>query len=401
MRLGKKTTRRIAGVLGICLILAAVWTAFGISQRYFIDSTELYVTADRGGLLLDKGAKVKLYGQPIGIVSEIDLEEDNSVRLTLEIDDDQIHRVPSGTRARLTASTVFGAKQVDLVTPRGATDAPIAAGTTIPADSVGTEINDVMTAITEFATAVRPARLNATLGALATALDGRGEQMGQLLADSGVYLRGLNSAQTAFNNDLALVADVLYTYTRIAPDVINIADDATVTGNTLVENDDNLRGTLRSIRRAADDGSDLLSVTANPLNLMLTNLLPVLELTDQYGAVVTCTIRGLGTYAKAIGPSMGGGLPGVTGVATFIPGQSGYDYPKNLPKFVEPNRPECYNLPVGGDKPPHYMFDDGTADVYGDGSNGPPAIGDPITIYSDLVEDFFGESGLNLLLDGE
>lgn len=400
MTLNRIMKQRLAGVLGIVLIGGFATLAFAISQRAFVPSTSIYVTADRAGLLLDKGAKVRLYGQPVGIVSEINLEQDNSVRLTVAIDEAQVDRVPADVEARISASTVFGAKQLDLLVPAESIAEPIAAGAELRAVQAGVEINDVMQSITTFAQAVQPAKLNATLSALASALDGRGDQLGQLMVDSGVYLERFNSAREEFNRDLVLLADVLQTYAEIAPDVVQIAGDATVTGNTLVENADQLAASLKSVRRAAGDTNDLLSVTANPLELMLTDLMPVIDFTDQYGDVITCIIRSMAESAIQLTPTMGGAKPGVRGLATFIPGSSGYSHPENLPTLVEPTKPHCYGLPVGDDKPAHYRFDDGVNDsVYSGNPN--LGVGNPIQIYSDLVESFFGESGLNRLLQGE
>jgi len=116
--------------------------------------------------------------------------------------------------------------------------------------------------------------------------------------------------------------------------------------------------------------------------------------------VLTCTIKGMAIHSTIIARALGlGQYPGVTGVATIIPGQTGYTSPKNLPKFVRTNAPTCYGLPVGDPKPPHYMFDDGTKDVFTQG--GGVTVKDPVQLYLGLVKDFFGEAGVDQLLKPE
>ena len=64
---------------------------------------------------------------------------------------------------------------------------------------------------------VQPAELNYTLNALATALEGRGDKIGQSLVTLDSYLKRLNPQIPALIDDLKLLATVSDTYADVMP----------------------------------------------------------------------------------------------------------------------------------------------------------------------------------------
>ena len=63
--------------------------------------------------------------------------------ITLDIYPDEIRYIPANVRAHIRATTSFSAKFVDLVYPTDPSRKPLAAGTVIKAESVGTEANNM------------------------------------------------------------------------------------------------------------------------------------------------------------------------------------------------------------------------------------------------------------------
>ena len=74
------------------------------------------MTSDRSGLVMETNAKVKMRGVQVGRVAGINGGSE-PVSLKLEIDADQIKHIPANVEAEIRATTVFGAKFVDLVYP--------------------------------------------------------------------------------------------------------------------------------------------------------------------------------------------------------------------------------------------------------------------------------------------
>jgi phospholipid/cholesterol/gamma-HCH transport system substrate-binding protein len=400
--LTERLKTRIAGLLALLFVVGALWTAYAAYNKEFIDTQTVYVTSNRAGLLLDKGAAVKAFGLAIGDVRNVQLVGPNKVRITLAIDTDQLKDIPADAAADISGTTVFGPKFVSLMYDRGASAAAaVQAGQTLPVVDVGSEINDAFQSITNVVQAINPTELNQTLTAVATALQGRGKELGDLLANSEEYVKALNGETGSINADIAQSRDVFDIYTDTAPELLSIAQTASVTSRTLLEKRGALNSALISLIAASQSGTDLLKSTSGPLHDLLERLNPVLSLTSAFAPVLTCTLKAFAIQSTDFAKAMGAGpYPGVTGVATFIPAGSPYTYPANLPKFLKTNAPTCYGLPLGRANPPHYQFPDGTADVYTKGG-GVGLSKDPVDIYLGLVKDFFGDSGLAQLLKPE
>jgi len=392
---------RIAGLLAIAVLVSLIGVSLAAYQKKFISTATIYVTANRSGLLLDQGADVKVFGLAVGDVRKVEVVGPTTVRITLAIDTSKISQIPANAQADISGTTVFGPKFVSLMFAAGSsTSSVLRAGQTVPVVDVGTEINDVFKNIVRVVDAIDPVRLNETLTAVASALKGRGAVLGDLLVNSDQYVRALNGESANIQRDIRLASGVFDLYADTAPQLLSIAGDGATTSRTLSEQRAELQAALVSLLAASKSGTDLLATSRGPLRDLLENLAPVLQLTDEFAPVLTCTIKGMAIHSTIIARALGlGQYPGVTGVATIIPGQTGYTSPKNLPKFVRTNAPTCYGLPVGDPKPPHYMFDDGTKDVFTQG--GGVTVKDPVQLYLGLVKDFFGEAGVDQLLKPE
>src|SRR5258706_6896530 len=88
-----------AVIIGLIMLTAAL---FNESFKSFIPVT---LISDRSGLVMESGAKVKLRGVEVGKVSRVQGGK-NPVRLTLEIDPDQIQHIPANVDAKIRSTTV-------------------------------------------------------------------------------------------------------------------------------------------------------------------------------------------------------------------------------------------------------------------------------------------------------
>jgi len=396
--LTERLKTRLAALFILAFVACALGTAHAAYQKKFIDTQTVFVSSNRAGLLLEKGSKVKALGLTVGDVRKVELIGADRVRLTLAVESDKITQIPSNAQADISGTTIFGPKYVSLMYPREASVvASLRPNQTIPVSDVGTEINDVLAAVTKVVNAVPPTELNQTLTSVATALQGRGDRLGDLLVNSETYVRALNGEAEAIREDIKRSRGVFDLYADTAPDLLAIADNGAKISRTLDDKRGDLQAAIVGLLAASESGTDLLASSRPSLRTLLSRLRPVLELTDDFAPVLTCTLQAMAIHSADFARSMGGSYPGVTGVASFIPAGSPYTYPKNLPKFLKGLAPTCYGLPEGRDLPPHYMFDDGTKDVYTKGG-GPGLADDPVQIYLGLVESFFGTTGLSELL---
>ena len=158
----------------VLMVIAAIWLTYALftgSLRKFVPVT---LTSDRSGLVMESDAKVKLRGVQVGRVAAIEGGTE-PVKLKLEIYPDQIEHIPANVEAQIRATTVFGAKFVDLVYPSDPSPQRLRAGQVLQSRNVSVEVNTVFENVVGVLDQIDPAKLNSVLSALAEGVRGKGE----------------------------------------------------------------------------------------------------------------------------------------------------------------------------------------------------------------------------------
>ena len=84
------------------------------------------------------------------------------------------------------------------------------------------EINTVFQQLVHVLDKIDPAKLNETLGAIATAFDGRGEKFGKTLTDFNAFLAKIEPSLPNLSRDLEAAAPTLGAYADAAPDLVRM-----------------------------------------------------------------------------------------------------------------------------------------------------------------------------------
>ncbi len=356
LRISPRYSRPLAGVMTVLVMLLVVAVALGLFLDVFNRGVPVTVVADRAGLVMYPNAKVKLHGAPVGKVDSIEALPDGGAALHLAIDPDSIELIPSNVGASITSSTVFGSKFVELVPPAAPSPESLAAGTVIQGgDKVQVELNTVFGKLVSVLSEVEPAKLNQTLGAISTALNGRGDTFGQTLVDLDSALAKLNPALDNLNHVLQIAPPVFDSIADASPDLLAVLDNTTRISDTVIDEKDSLDALLLSAIGVADIGNQVLTENRQPLADVLALLVPTTDLTNQYGPALTC---GLGAMLPlANGPGLP--VPGAVLLQGFFLGRERYRYPTNLPKVAAKGGPQCTDLPnVGYEQRPPYVVTD-------------------------------------------
>jgi phospholipid/cholesterol/gamma-HCH transport system substrate-binding protein len=184
--------RRLQGLLLLGIVAGLVALSIAFYNKAFTDTVDVTLRADHTGneLLIDSDVKER--GVIVGSVTSVRSEGDGAI-VELALDPGRIDDIPRNVKAQILPKTLFGEQYVALVAPQEPTTGVghIEAGDTIPQDrSKGAlETQQVLGDILPLLTAVRPAQLNATLTALAQALQNRGDELGQTLVNFDNYLK--------------------------------------------------------------------------------------------------------------------------------------------------------------------------------------------------------------------
>ncbi|MGW5311150.1 MCE family protein [Nocardia thailandica] len=332
--------RKLAGLAMVCLLLAVAGFALALFQGRFTKTATVLVDAPRSGLVLDVDAKVKMRGVEIGHVSQIDLHDDGA-QLRLELDPDKLAMVPSNASVDIRSTTVFGAKYVNFVVPEQPATTSLKAGSTVAAGAVTVEFNTLFQHLSDVLAQVEPEKLNATLTALGTALEGRGDKLGDLAVRLDAYLREMNPYLPTLQTDLDKTATVTGIYADSSAPLLRTLDNLTITGRTITENQDDLDTVLANVIGLADTTGSVLRENETQLVTALDLLRPTTSLLNEYAPALRCIIDGIGPLMPVAEAMFGGRMPGIGMNTNFMAGAQPYTYPESLPKVNATGGPHC------------------------------------------------------------
>jgi phospholipid/cholesterol/gamma-HCH transport system substrate-binding protein len=334
--------RVLAGLVAVVVIVGIVAVAVGMFQGSFATTVPVTVVSPRAGLVMNKDAKVKMRGVQVGKVASIDPGPNGQAVLHLAMDPPQLRFIPANVLVDITSNTVFGAKFIELVPPANPSPQRLHAGQILDNKHVTVEINTVFERLTALLTKIDPAKLNETLGAISSAVNGRGHKIGQSLSDLDSFLATLDPSLPAFSHDLAVLPAVANAYADAGPDIVKIADNSTRISQTIVDEQRNLDEFLISSIGLATIGNDVLSTNRQLLTYDLHTLVPTTSLLNDYRQALWCGLSGL--VVNATVPPLD--VPGVKVLVSFYFGAERFRYPTNLPKVAATGGPQCHDLPV-------------------------------------------------------
>ena len=127
--------------------------------------------------------------------------------------------IPENISIEILPTTLFGQKYIAIMDPTDPSEKSLSDGDVIPADRVRTnvELQKILADLFPLLRSIRPADLSSTLYALATALRGRGDQLGETMVKLDSYLTTMNVHLPTLQQDLVLLARVSRTYAHRRP----------------------------------------------------------------------------------------------------------------------------------------------------------------------------------------
>jgi phospholipid/cholesterol/gamma-HCH transport system substrate-binding protein len=334
--------RALVGLATVAVIAGIVAVAVGLFRGSFTEAVPVTVVSQRAGLVMNPDAKVKMRGVQVGKVASIESRPNGQAALHLAMDPSQLRLIPANVLVDITSTTVFGAKFVELEPPADPSPQRLHGGQVLDGKHVTVEINTVFQELTSVLSKVDPAKLNETLGAIASAVSGRGHKIGQTLSDLDSFLATQDRSLPALSHDLAVFPAVANAYADAAPDLLTTVANTTRISQTIVDEQRNLDAFFISSIGLADVGNEVVGGNRQALTKVLHLLVPTTDLTDQYHQALTCGLGGAAQNTHAA-PLL---KPGVDVLIGFEFGAERYRYPANLPKVGATGGPQCHDLPV-------------------------------------------------------
>jgi len=337
----RKTRRAWVYVEGVLLLLVCGLVLMLVYLQFrgdFTPKTELTMVATRAGLVMEPGSKVTYNGVEIGRVggiSEIERDGAPAAKLMLDVDPRYIRLIPANVAATIEAATLFGNKYVSLTSPL-APERPsrrrISPHDVIDARSVTTEFNTLFETVNSIAEKVDPIELNATLSALAHALDGLGGKFGASIVNGNEILAQVNPRMPQIRYDVRRLADLADVYIKAAPDLWDFLRNAVTTARTLTRQQGDLDAALLAAVGVGHTGEDILARGGPYLVRGAADLVPTADLLDTYSPELFCMIRNFHDAAPEVAKAAGGNGYSLAAAGSIIGAPNPYVYPDNLPR---------------------------------------------------------------------
>jgi virulence factor Mce-like protein len=262
----RRVMQGMAFVVVIALLLGLSIAKF---QRKIFQAAEVPVSlhVDKTGTQLGSDADVKVRGIVVGRVAEQHTTGDG-VTLSMRLLKSKVGFVPRNVKARILPKTLFGEKYVDLVIPaEGAASEHLRKGDVVPQDTSreALEVERVLADLFPLLRTLDPEKLNAALTSIADGLRGHGDALGQGLANLDAYLKKINPKLPVIQHDISGLADLAESLNANAADILRIARNSIVSGETLTSKETTFAAFLSGTAGFADQMTELLRTNGDSL----------------------------------------------------------------------------------------------------------------------------------------
>ncbi|MGH3793666.1 MAG: MCE family protein [Pseudonocardiaceae bacterium] len=370
--------RRLQGAGFLLVVVSLIALSLAKYSGAFTGGVSVTLRADTTGLQLDEHSDVKVRGLIVGEVADVGSTGDGAV-VHLRLRPDTVRLIPDNVSARLLPKTLFGEKYVSLILPVRPAARSLSDGDVIGQDRSQTarELESALDDLLPLLQAVPPQKLAGTLGAISTALAGRGNQLGDTLVRQQQLISGLNTALPQLQEDITRIADLSDTYSRAAPDLAPALADLTVPSATVVEQRQNLARLFDSVRRASGDLRGFLQTNRANLIELSADSRPTLQTLARYAPEYPCLLHQLVELVPKVNQAMGVGTsqPGLHVVLGVTNSRGKYLPGVDEPRYQEDRGPRCYPIRTGQrfpQDPPDGPLRDGSTPPSPGGDSGLP-----------------------------
>ncbi|PXY27077.1 MCE family protein [Prauserella muralis] len=341
----RKLGVRAAGVAFLLVLGLLISLSVRVYNKDFVAAVLVTLRTDHIGNQLRESSDVKARGVLVGEVRSV-RSSGEGAEILLALDPDTVDRLPRDVTALLIPKTLFGERYVQLSIPDESTAPPLAEGDVISQDRSANaiELERVFDNLLPVLQAVQPQKLASTLTAVSTALEGRGEQLGDTLVAAADYLDEFNPNLPRLGENIRDLAAVSRLYGDIAPDVLDALTDTAVTLDTVAEQGTELDLLYAQVTTTSQDvGRFLRANRDNLIQLTATSREP-LELAARYSPGFPCTLKALADLKPAMDTVLGAGTgePGLHFQATVTPSRGKYVPGADDPVYDATGGPRCY-----------------------------------------------------------
>jgi virulence factor Mce-like protein len=352
--------RKVYGVLFLMIMGLFLLLVIGLYNKTlpWQHDVTLYLQTKKAGNQLNLGGDVKIRGVFVGTIKSIEVEDGsdgNFARVTLRINTEDAKDIPKNVEARILPKTIFGEKFVELVIPGTPVPEHIEDGDTINQDRSKTaiETDKVFEDLLPLLQTLQPVKLNRTLYALASALERRGNALGNNLALADRYFSALNPNLPTINHDISGLADLADSIGAAAPDLLRLAANSAVSlEEVVVAKQSALETFFKGTAGFANTARRVIGDNENNFIQLAKNSRPILDVLEFYSGSFPCLLRGLTDIQPRLEGTFGTGPYLYVNIVPLSPQSRAYS-PADDPQVDHlyedlPGAQSCGGLPQPG-----------------------------------------------------
>ncbi|MFD9962251.1 MCE family protein [Amycolatopsis sp. NPDC058986] len=350
----RKAGVRAAGAMFLVVMVGLAWLSVMVYDKDFVTSVPVTLRADRIGNQLKAGGQVKARGVVVGEIRGVRATP-SGAEIALALEPSKVDMLPGNVSALLVPKTLFGERYVQLSIPDGPRTPHLKADDVITQDRSANaiELERVFDNLLPVLKAVQPQKLATTLTAVATALDGRGEQLGKTLSTASDYLTRFNPNLPRLDQNVRDLAAVTTLYGDIAPDLLDALTSSAVTLGTVKDKGADLADVYQRVTDSSEEITTFLNNNKNNIIRLATGSKAPLEIGAKYSPSFKCTLDRMVELKGWMDTVLGAGTsqPGLHADITITGTRGKYVPGKDDPAYRADSGPRCYPngvLPVAG-----------------------------------------------------
>lgn len=328
----RQHAKPLAGLGYLVLLAVLIATSiFAYEKRLpWQDAATITLTTSTPGLELNPHSDVKFQGLRVGEVRTI-TSDGRSARIEMALDKGKLDLIPANVDAAIVPKTLFGEKYVDLRLPARPSSARLVAGGAIAQSTTSVEISQLFSRLVPVLQALEPAQLSVVLTSLATALDGRGEELARTFNQLQEFLGEVDPHLETFTHDIGQFAKTSEVYARATPDLVKLLDaSAGISSELLVPKEKSFAAFLDQVSGTSKDVKQVLATNTVNLIKLSGRSRPVLKVLAEYSSALPCFLEGLHTADILANHAIGGEGPFTKLMIDVIVQNKPYTYPDDL-----------------------------------------------------------------------
>lgn len=330
-------TKRPLGLVSIALVLGFVWTTYAVFAKKFVSYDEVTLRSSKLGLQLPTRADVKFRGVIVGEVREV-ASTGNGAELTLGLYPDQRSQVPAEVTAQIVPKTLFGEKYVALDAPSGVVSTAIEPGAVIEQAEVAIEVEQVLSDLYPLLETLQPQLLNRALTAISTALDGRGDALGENFEVLDSYLARFNPEIPALVDDLRQLSAVSQVYGEVLPDIARTLRNAVTTGTTFEEKEQRITALFTEVTDFSGTTRDFIEANGQNIIRLSRQGKQILPVFAKQAPIYPCFLEAMAKIAPRQAEVFRGHTLHIN--LELLPHQPRGYSPGDLPRYAEDRAPD-------------------------------------------------------------